>query len=150
PALQSGLQSDKVEYMESRYASASSTIRGWFVAVCVFGAVAFVLALVGLALSRRMHHRFTIEIVLAALLIGAACVWSGLQLHRADTQAKVLVRDAYDTVAGVRDEVALLSQQSALESIAIFDPANAAAHFKEFDDLTLRYEQGLCGALDCV
>lgn len=150
PALESGLQSDKVEFMESRYASASSTIRGWLVAVGIFSAVAFVLALVGLLLSRRMHHRYTTEIVLAAVLIAGVSAWSGFQLSRATTQAKVLVRDAYDTVAGVRDEVALLNQQSALESIAIFDPTNALAHFKEFDDLTLRYEQGLCGAQDCV
>jgi hypothetical protein len=150
PALDSGLESDKVEFMESHYASASNTIRDWLIAVAAGSAVVFTLALAGLLLARQMHHRYTVELVLAALLAAGIGSWAGVQLRRADSQTRVLVRDAYDTVAGVRDEVALLDQQKALESIAIFDPTNAPGHFKEFDDLTTRFEQGLCGAQGCT
>jgi hypothetical protein len=148
PALL-GLQSTKVEFMEAQYASTSNTIRIWLVALGGVTAALLLLAGFGYLLTRRMHHRFTPEIVAAILLALAISVWVGVQLRRADTQAKVMVRDAYDTVAGVRDEIALVSQQHALESIAIFDPAASAGHFKEFDDYNLRFEQGLCGADKC-
>jgi hypothetical protein len=73
-----------------------------------------------------------------------------VQLRRGDTQAKVLVRQAYDGVAGVRDEQALVSQENALESIAIFDPSKAQQRFTEFDDLNLQAQQNLCGTLGCI
>ncbi len=149
PALL-GLQSTKVEFMEAHYASTSNTIRGWQTALIVGTVLLLLLAGFGFALTRRMHHRLTPEIVIAVLIALGIAIWVGVQLRRADTQAKVMVRDAYDTVAGVRDEIALVSQQNALESIAIFDNGAAAAHFKDFDDYRLQFEQGLCGGAGCT
>jgi len=148
PAL-GGLESVKVEFMKSAYGSTSTVIRGWLTAVAAVSAALALVILAGFGLSRRMHRRFTAELVLALVLVIAIGIWVGIQLRRADTQARVLVRDAYDTVAGVRDEIALLSQEKALQSIAIFDPAAAGSHFNEFDDYNLQFEQGLCGAADC-
>ncbi len=148
PALL-GLQSTKVEFMAAQYASTSNTIRFWLVTLAAVTATLLLLSGFGYFLTRRMHHRFTPEIVAAILIALGISIWVGVQLRRADTQVKVMVRDAYDSVAGVRDEIALVSQERALESIAIFDPTAAATHFKEFDDYSLLFEQGLCGAADC-
>lgn len=149
PAL-NGLQAVKVEFMKSEYASASSTIRGWLTALAVASVVLMLIAGFGFWLTRRMHHRFTVELILAILLVAGIGAWVGLQLHRGDTQARVLVHDAYDTVAGVRDEIALASEEHALESITIFDPAAAAGRFQEFGDYDLQFEQGLCGFAGCA
>lgn len=145
PAL-GGLQANKVEFMQVRYASTSSTLRAWLIAVAAVSAALLLLALAGFWLTRRMHHRVTLELVAAILLALGVGLWLSLQLRRADTQAKVLVRDAYDTVAGVRDEIALASQENTLESIAILDPTNAARHFAEFADYDTTFQQGLCGS----
>ena len=144
PAL-GGLQANKVEFMQVRYASTSSTLRGWLIAVAAVSVALVLLAGAGFWLTRRMHHRITLELVAAILLALGVGLWLSLQLRRADTQAKVLVRDAYDTVAGVRDVIALASQENTLESIAILDPTNAARHFAEFADYDTTLQQSLCG-----
>lgn len=153
PALTNGLQQDKVDFMEARYASTSSTLRNWAIATGAVSVLLLLVALAGYLLTRSMHHRLTWELVLAILLALAVGAWVVAQLRRGDTQAKVLVRQAYDGVAGARDEQALISQQNALESIAIFDagdPARVQQHFAELDDLTLQAQQNLCGKLGCV
>ncbi|MHB8577233.1 MAG: hypothetical protein ACYDCQ_18125, partial [Dehalococcoidia bacterium] len=149
PALSSGLQSVKLEDIGVEYASTSSTIRGWLVALLAASGIVAVIAIVALVLTRQMHARLTWEIAAALVLTLLIGGWLGYQLYRADTKAKVLVSDAYDMVAGVRDEVALVSQENALESIAIFDPAGAAGHFGEINDYDLLFNQRLCGVANC-
>ena len=120
------------------------------------GAVSALLVLVALGgylLTRSMHHRLTWELVVAILLALGIGAWVVAQLRRGDTQANVLVRQAYDGVAGARDEQALISQQNALESVAIFDagdPAKVQQHFDEIADLDLQAQQNLCGKAGCV
>jgi hypothetical protein len=108
-----------------------------------------VAGLAGYWITRRMHYRLTVELLLAVVVAAGVGAWVVSQLARGDTQARVLVRDAYDTVAGVRDEIALVSQQKALETIAIFDQANASQHAAEFGDYDLQVQQGLCGFANC-
>ncbi|HLZ69883.1 MAG TPA: hypothetical protein VKV26_08245 [Dehalococcoidia bacterium] len=153
PALTNGLQQDKVDFMESRYASTSSTLRNWAIASGTVSVLLLIVALGGYVLTRSMHHLLTWELALAILLALGVGLWVVVQLRRGDTQAKVLVREAYDSVAGARDEQALVSQQNALESIAIFDaadPAKIQQHFAEIADLDLQAQQNLCGKLGCV
>ncbi len=153
PALTNGLQQDKVDFMEAHYASTSSTLRNWAIVTGAVSALLVLVALGGYLLTRSMHHRLTWELVVAILLALGIGAWVVAQLRRGDTQANVLVRQAYDGVAGARDEQALISQQNALESVAIFDagdPAKVQQHFAEIDDLTLQAQQNLCGKLGCV
>ena len=63
---------------------------------------------------------------------------------------RVMVREGYDSVAGVQDLSALLSQGRALESIVVFDPKDASAHFADFDQYNTLVEQELCGPRDCT
>ena len=72
-----------------------------------------------------------------------------VQLGQARSDAQVMVRQAYDNVAGVQDMEALLSQGRALESIAIFDPTQSASHLASFDQYISLVEQRLCGPVDC-
>jgi hypothetical protein len=72
------------------------------------------------------------------------------QLAQASSDARVMVREAYDSVAGVQDLEALLSQGRALESIVIFDPKNAEQHLASFDQYNTLVEQKLCGPRDCT
>lgn len=153
PALTNGLQQDKVDFMEAHFASTSSTLRNWAIVTGAVSVLLLLVALGGYLLTRSMHHRLTWELVVAILLALGIGAWVVVQLRRGDTQAKVLVRQAYDSVAGARDEQALISQQNALESVAIFDasdPARVQQHFAEIDDLTLQAQQNLCGKLGCV
>ncbi|HEY7295853.1 MAG TPA: hypothetical protein VH916_12485, partial [Dehalococcoidia bacterium] len=153
PALTNGLQQDKVDFMEARYASTSSTLRNWAIAVGAVSLLLLLVALGGYLLTRRMHHRMTWELVLAIVLAVAVGAWVVVQLRRGDTQAKVLVRQAYDSVAGARDEQALVSQENALESIAISDaadPTKAQQHFSDISDLDLQAQQNLCGKAGCA
>jgi len=144
-----GVQSVKVEFMKSRYASTSSAIRAWLVALVAVSAIVALLTLLGYALTRRMHYRLTPELLLTLVLAVGIAAWVGMQLRRADTQVQVMVRDAYDTVAGVRDEAALVDQQNALQSVAIFDPGAAAGHFTDIDEYSTLFELGLCGQPGC-
>ncbi|GEM_PF-1931640 len=153
PALTNGLQQDKVDFMEAHYASTSSTLRNWAIGAGAVSVLLVLVALGGYLLTRSMHHRLTWELALAILLALGVGVWVIVQLRRGDTQAKVLVRQAYDSVAGARDEQALVSQENALESIAIFDagdPAKVQQHFAEISDLDLQAQQNLCGKAGCV
>jgi uncharacterized membrane protein YraQ (UPF0718 family) len=150
PALSSGLEAVKVEDMGSAYLSTSSVVRGWLVGVGAVSAVLVAVVLAGYYLTRRMHHLLTLELIGALIVVVAIGAWVGVQLRRADTQSKIMVADAYNSVAGVRDEIALISQQHERESIAILDAANAAGHFAAFDAFTLEAEQRLCGDSGCT
>jgi hypothetical protein len=150
PALTTGLEDLKLEDMGAAYASTSSTIRGWLFGLIAISVVLLVVAGAGYFATLRMHRRFTVELVLAIVIVVAAGSWVGLQLHRADTQAKVMVKDAYNTVAGVRDEIALVSQQHERESIALIDTQGAAGHAEAFQELRLQVEKGLCGFGNCT
>ncbi|HZU75130.1 MAG TPA: hypothetical protein VFA70_00095 [Dehalococcoidia bacterium] len=150
PALSSGLEGVKVADMGSDYASTSSTIEGWLYGVLAVSVILLAVLGAGYFLTLRMHHLLTLELIIALVLVIAVGAWVGLQLRRADTQSKVMVSEAYNSVAGVRDEIALVSQQHERESIALFDSANAATHFAAFDDFTLEVEQGLCGYAGCT
>jgi len=149
PAL-GGLESVKVEYMESAYASTSSTMHRDAIAVVIASAALLALIAAGYLLTRRMHHLVTIELMAAAVLAVIVGGYTALQLSRADTQAKVLVHDAYGMVAGARDTAAIVSQENMLESMAVFDPAGATQHFADFDNYDLQMQQGLCGFSGCV
>jgi hypothetical protein len=72
------------------------------------------------------------------------------QLDRAAQDARTMVRQAYDSVAGVQDMSANMSQGRALESIAIFDPEQSDQHLNSFDQYNTLVEQRLCGPRDCT
>lgn len=149
PAL-TGLEAVKVEAMEATYAGAAQTISNW--ANVLLGAVALVslALLLGLFAIRRMHYRWSWPV--GAALI--ACVTLGglmyYQLSQARSDASKMVRQAYDSIAGVQDIAANLSQGRALESIAIFDPEQSATHLGEFDQYMALVEQRLCGPRNCT
>jgi hypothetical protein len=125
-------------------------MRRYLVAVAAVTALLAAIIVGGYWLTRRMHHLYTGELIAAFALAVLVGLWLCLQLHRADTQAKVLVHDAYGMVAGTRDATALLSEENMLESIAIFDPANAPRHVADFNDRDLQLQQVLCGFAGCV
>ncbi len=149
PAL-NGLEAVKVEDMESTYANAANQIQAWRWAL-IGTAVLFALFLLGgLAAVRRMHYIWSWPLGLA-LLLTLGLTW-GLQseLQTATADIRVMVREAYDNVAGVQDLAALMSQERALESIAIFDPTHAATRLTSFDQYNFLVEQTLCGDSGCT
>lgn len=149
PAL-GGLESVKVEKMEAIYAGAERRIRGWRDASFWVGG-ALALAFLGMLWSvRKMHYRWSWPI--GGALVGTALLTLVLnfQLGQAANDARVLVREAYDNVAGVQDLAALLSQQRALDSILVFDPQGTARHLADFEQYHTLVEQRLCGPRDCT
>ncbi len=149
PAL-GGLEAVKVEDMEATYAGAAGRITNWRYAVIAMTVLLSLILLGGLWAVRRMHYRWSWPLGVALLLTIAVGAWTQEQLARAATEARVMVRDAHDTVAGVQDLAALLSQERALQSIAIFDPTHAATHLASFEQYNFLVEQKLCGPTDCT
>lgn len=149
PAL-TGLESVKVELMEATYAGADTRINRWRDATLLVGSI---LALIFLAMFwavRRMHYRWSSSIGIAfivTVLLTAGLQW---QLGQASSDARVLVREAYDNVAGVQDLAALLSQERALDSIVVFNPQAANVHLASFEQYNTLVEQRLCGPRDCT
>ncbi len=149
PAL-GGLEAVKVEDMETTYAGAAETISGWTTAL-TWGALVLVLILAaGLLAIRRMHYRWSWPVGAALVVCAALAGLMLFQLNQARNDARVMVREAYDSIAGVQDMAANLSQGRALESIAIFDPDQAASHLGDFDQYMELVEQRLCGPRDCT
>lgn len=149
PAL-GGLESVKVEKMEATYAGADARITRWRDATLWIGGLVVLLLLVMLWAIRRMHYRWSWPI--GAAIIVAVLLTAGVhtQLDRAASDAQVLVREAYDNIAGVQDLAALLSQERALDSILVFDPQGTAGHLADFDQYNTLVEQRLCGPRDCT
>jgi hypothetical protein len=149
PAL-GGLEAVKVEDMEATYAGAAERINAWRTVLIGLAVVLAAILAFGLWTIRRMHYRWSWPVGGALLVTLLLAVWMQFALASAASDARVMVRDAYDNVAGTQDLVALLSQGRALESIAIFDPDHAATHFQSFDDYHLLVEQKLCGPPGCT
>lgn len=149
PAL-GGLEAVKVEKMEATYAGAEQRINNWRnVALFVGGFLALIF--LGMLLAvRRMHYRGSLPI--GGALIATVLLTIGLQVQllQASSDARVLVREAYDNVAGVQDLAALLSQERALDSIIVFDPAELDRRLADFDQYHTLVEQRLCGPRDCT
>ncbi|HET6312388.1 MAG TPA: hypothetical protein VFH60_01015 [Chloroflexia bacterium] len=149
PAL-GGLEAVKVEKMEATYAGADQRINNWRnVSLFVGGLLALIF--LGMLLAvRRMHYRWSWSI--GAAFIATVLLTAGMQWHllQASSDARVLVREAYDNVAGVQDMAALLSQQRALDSIIVFDPAELDRRLADFDKYHTLVEQRLCGPRDCT
>jgi hypothetical protein len=149
PAL-GGLESVKVEAMEATYAGAAQEINRWRYAL-IGAAILLVLIFVGGWLAiRRMHYRWSWPVGAALVISAALAILMQFQLDQASSDARVMVREAYDSVAGVQDMAALLSQGRALESIAIFDPKQSALHLSAFDQYNSQVEQKLCGPPKCT
>jgi len=149
PAL-GGLESVKVEKMEAVYAGANNRLSGWRDTTLWVGGILAVILLTMLWAVRRMHYRWSWPIgaaLIATILLTGAL---NIQLGRAASDARVLVREAYDNVAGVQDLAALLSQERALDSILVFDPQGTAGHVADFDQYNTLVEQRLCGPRDCT
>jgi hypothetical protein len=148
PAL-GGLEAVKVEGMEVTYAGAAQTISNWTTALLGAAALLALALLAGLLAIRRMHYRWSwpVGAALVACVALAALMW--IQLTQARNDASVMVRQAYDSIAGVQDMAANLSQGRALESIAIFDPDRSTTHLGDFDQYMATVEQRLCGPRDC-
>ncbi|MGA7731489.1 MAG: hypothetical protein WCD37_09480 [Chloroflexia bacterium] len=148
PAL-GGLEAVKVEAMESTYAGASERISNWTTALLGASALLALTLLAGLLAIRRMHYRWSWPVGAALLACVALAGLMWVQLSQARTDASVMVRQAYDSIAGVQNVAANLSQGRALESIAIFDPERSAAHLGDFEQYLALVEQRLCGPRDC-
>lgn len=149
PAL-GGLEAVKVEAMEATYAGASERISNWGTALLVASGL-FLLALIAALLAvRRMRYRWSWPIGLAIIVTLALSGLMQWHLARASNDARIMVREAYDNVAGAQGLGALLSQGRALESIAIFDPQGAPGHLASFDQYNALVEQQLCGPRDCA
>jgi hypothetical protein len=149
PAL-GGLEAVKVEDMEATYAGAEQMVTRWRYALIGVAALLVVIFLAGLWAVRRMHYTWSWPVGGALLVAAGLAFVMQLQLAQASADARVMVRQAYDSIAGVQDLAALLSQGRALESIAIFDPKQSAAHLESFDQYTTLVEQKLCGPRDCT
>ena len=149
PAL-GGLEAVKVEKMEATYAGADQRINNWRNVSLFVGALLALIFLGMLLAVRRMHYRWSWSI--GAALIATVLLTLGLQLHlsQASSDARVLVREAYDNVAGVQDLAALLSQERALDSIIVFDPTQLDRRLADFDQYHTLVEQRLCGPRDCT
>ncbi len=149
PAL-GGLEAVKVEKMEATYAGADRRIANWRDATLVVG-VLLTLIFLGMILAvRRMHYRWSWPIGAALVITLLLTLGLQSQLGLASFDARVLVREAYDNVAGVQDLAALLSQQRALNSIIVFNPERAEEHAAGFDQYATLVEQRLCGPRDCL
>src|SRR5690349_4763757 len=149
PAL-GGLEAVKVEDMEATYAGAAQQINNWRTVLIGLAVVLAAILLLGLWTIRRMHYRWSWPVGGALLGTLLLAVWMQFSLSSAASDARIMVREAYDNVAGAQDLAALLSQGRALENIAIFDSANAPTHFQSFDDYNLLVEQKLCGPVGCT
>ena len=149
PAL-GGLEAVKVEDMEATYAGAAQRINAWRTVLIGLAVLLALILAFGLWTIRRMHYRWSWPVGGALLLTLLLAVWMQFALSSAAADARIMVRDAYDNVAGTQDLVALLSQGRALENIAIFDADHAATHFQSFDDYNLLVEQKLCGPPGCA
>ncbi|MDQ3703713.1 MAG: hypothetical protein M3437_00550 [Chloroflexota bacterium] len=149
PAL-GGLEAVKVEQMEATYAGADQRINDWRNVLLFLGGLLSLIFLGMLLAVRRMHYRGSLPIT--AALVATVLLTVGLQLHllQASRDARVLVREAYDNVAGVQDLAALLSQERALDSIIVFDPAELDRRLADFDQFHTLVEQRLCGPRDCT
>lgn len=148
PAL-GGLEAVKVEKMEATYNGAEQRINTWRnVSLFVGGFLALIFLAMLLAV-RRMRYRWSWPI--GAAFIATVLLTFGLQWHlsQSSSDARVLVREAYDNVAGVQDLAALLSQQRALDSIIVFDPGELDRRLADFDQYHTLAEQRLCGPRDC-
>jgi hypothetical protein len=148
PAL-GGLEADKVEAMGATYAGAAQHINNWRYALIGAALLLVVIFLAGWLAIRRMHYRWSWPVGVALLASAALALLMQFQLGQASSDAQVMVHQAYDSVAGVQDMAALLSQGRALESIAIFDSKAAAAHLSDFDQYNATVEQTLCGPVNC-
>jgi hypothetical protein len=148
PAL-GGLESVKVEDMETTYSGAEQEITRWRYALTGTAALLILIFLGGWFAVRRMHYRWSWPVGAALIVSAALALVMQIQLGQASADARVMVREAYDSVAGVQDMIALLSQERALESIAIFDPKESAQHFDSFDQYNALVEQKLCGPAGC-
>jgi hypothetical protein len=149
PAL-GGLESVKVEAMEATYSGAEQMITRWRYVLIGVAVLLVVIFAAGLWAIRRMHYLWSWPVGIALLCAAGLALLMQLQLAQASADARVMVRQAYDSIAGVQDLAALLSQGRALESIAIFDPEQSAAHLESFDQYNLLVEQKLCGPRGCT
>jgi hypothetical protein len=148
PAL-GGLEAVKVEAMETTYAGAAQVITNWQYVLLGAAALLALILVAGLLAIRFMHYRWSWPVGVALIVSLVLALVMAVQLGQARSDAQVMVRQAYDNVAGVQDMEALLSQGRALESIAIFDPAQSASHLDSFDQYISLVEQRLCGPVDC-
>lgn len=149
PAL-TGLEAVKVEHMEDTYSGAAEEIARWRMALIgALGLLALVL-LLGLYAIRRMHYRWSWPVGAALVAVVALGLLMWYQLDKAAQDARIMVRQAYDSVAGVQDMSANMSQARALESIAIFDPEQSSTHLNSFEQYNALVEQRLCGPRDCT
>jgi hypothetical protein len=149
PAL-GGLEAVKVEAMEATYAGADLRIARWRDALFFVGSILVLVFVLALFAVRRMRYRWSWPIGAALVATAAFTLLMTSQLGQASYDARVIVHDAYDSIAGVQDLAANISQARALQSIAIFDPNNSAAHLASFDQYNLLVEQKLCGPRDCT
>ncbi|HYO50536.1 MAG TPA: hypothetical protein VEW94_11860 [Chloroflexia bacterium] len=149
PAL-TGLEAVKVEAMEATYAGAAERITRWRYALIGVAGFLTLILLMGLLAIRRLRYRWSWPVGLPLIVSLLLAVLMQEQLAQASNDARVMVRQAYDSVAGVQDVSANLSQARALESIAIFDPEQSALHLASFDQYNDLVEQRLCGPRDCT
>jgi hypothetical protein len=148
PAL-GGLEADKVEAMETTYAGVAQEITNWRYALIGTALLLVIIFLGGWLAVRRMHYRWSWPVGVALIVAAGLALLMQFQLGQASSDAGVMVREAYDSVAGVQDMAALLSQGRALESIAIFDSKDATTHLNDFDQYNATVEQTLCGPVNC-
>ncbi|HET9495255.1 MAG TPA: hypothetical protein VFR15_13585, partial [Chloroflexia bacterium] len=149
PAL-TGLEAVKVELMEDTYSGAAEEIARWRMAMVGAAGLLALVLLLGLFAIRRMHYRWSWPVGAALGLVVVLGLLMWYQLDRAAQDARVMVRQAYDSVAGVQDMSANMSQARALESIAIFDPEQSERHLNSFEQYHALVEQRLCGPRDCT
>ncbi|MDQ6694167.1 MAG: hypothetical protein M3014_07065 [Chloroflexota bacterium] len=149
PAL-GGLEAVKVEKMEATYARADLRIGRWSDTILWVGLLLALVLLLMLAAVRRMHYRWSPPIVGALVATLLLTLSSQTELRQAINDAGMLVREAYDNVAGVQDTAALLSQERALSSILVFDPVGTSSHLADFAQYNTLFEQRLCGPQDCT
>src|SRR5207237_1126612 len=140
----------KVEDMEATYAGAEQEITRWRYALIGAAALLVLIFLGGWFAVRRMHYRWSWPVGAALIVSAVLAILMQFQLGQASADARVMVREAYDSVAGVQDMIALLSQGRALESIAIFDPKESALHLDSFNQYNSLVEQKLCGPANCT
>jgi hypothetical protein len=149
PAL-GGLEAAKVEKMEATYAGADARINRWREMTLWAGGLLAAVFLLMLFSVRRMHYRWSWPIGMGLITTVLLTMGLQLQLNQAASDARVMVREAYDSVAGVQDLAALLSQERALDSIVVFDPQGIESHLADFDQYHILVEQRLCGPQDCT
>lgn len=149
PAL-SGLEATKVEKMEATYAGADARINRWREMTLWVGGLLAAVFLLMLLSIRRMHYRWSWPIGVGLVATALLTLGLQMQLSQAASDARVMVREAYDSVAGVQDLAALLSQERALDSIIVFDPQGTERHLTDFEQYHTLVEQRLCGPRDCT